>query len=645
MYKRILALAFVFMLAFSPVAAIAAEVDEANNSADKSEALVIESSDEEEASDDKKESDEEEDSGTDSEDANEEDPDLDEEVTASDEEANTREDETSEEAEEEEEKISTFATADEDLDLSEVFGNASGNIEYDIEKGYYVLDLRAGFTTFTSGQDIENKWVAFALPNGVKVADDLPNGVVSIFIAGKTGLAVKVPNIQGIGGETVNKKIPLTGQVDDNDPVYNTYMVNVDTEANGYEEIGELRGQREIDFSVMEENPSIDLTGSITGETKFDRSKEKVYYLLDVTVKAENDAYENLSDDLYVAFELPEGVAVLNNDDTPADLKTIRLGDNTGVALKLPKLGKGGGSQEITYSIPVIGMSDAVVQSEAINLYTFTQDNRYHNIGQFPGSIAVDFSGMDEAWYFDIKNEVITDYPGVNGNQKGFRFNYTTKNLTLDDVDEVVMEFVVPSGITIEKPQYIGGSVDVDWDGNVATVTLGDLRGGSGYYGYFTAVGTTNKSISELKDTEVTVTLFRDGETEVITLSSPFVEGAFDENDFDPIPGNGDGGIDDDDGTGNGDAGTGDDDETGDGDGGTGGTNGDGNQGNEEEEDGVTVEVEDGDDSVVDAETAASEDNELPKTATNTFTMMLFGSILILAGGSFAFVRKFATNK
>src|SRR5690625_2420891 len=107
---------------------------------------------------------------------------------------------------------------------------------------------------------------------------------------------------------------------------------------------------------------------------------------------------------------------------------------------------------------------------------------------------------MNEAWYFDVKNEVITDYPGVNDDQKGFRFNYTTKNLTLDDVDEVVMEFVVPEGITIEKPQYIGGGVDIDWNGNVATVTLGDLRGGSGYYGYFTAVGTTSKSINELLD-------------------------------------------------------------------------------------------------------------------------------------------------
>src|SRR5690625_4491392 len=165
------------------------------------------------------------------------------------------------------------------------------------------------------------------------------------------------------------------------------------------------------------------------------------------------------------------------------------------------------------------------------------------------------------------------------------------KNLTIDDVDEVVMEFVVPDGITIEKPQYIGSGVDIDWNGNVATVTLGDLRGGAGYYGYFTAVGTTTKSISELLDTEVTVTLYRDGEEEVITLSAPFVEGAYDENDFDTPPGNEDDDEgEEDDGTTDPGDGSDDDDQGPGGDngqGGNGGTNGDNNQGGNDETDGT----------------------------------------------------------
>src|SRR5690625_2955078 len=409
------------------------------------------------------------------------------------------------------------------------------------------------------------------------------------------------------------------------------YLLYVDTEAEQYEEIGEISSQRGIDFSVMEENPSIDLSGSINGEAKFDSSEDKVYYLLDVTVNAENSMSNDI-EDLYVAFDLPEDVQMLNNDDTPDNVESLNVDGSTAVALKLPTLEEGDNA-EVTYSIPVIGMSNEVVQSDTINLYTIA-DSGYNHVGQFPGNISVDFTNMDQAWYFDVKNEVITDYPGVNDNQKGFRFNYTTRNLTLDDVDEVVMEFVVPNDIEIEKPQYIGGStVDIDWNGNTATVTLGNLRGAEGYYGYFTAVGNTTKSIEELKDTEVTVTLYRDGNEEVLTLTSPFVEGEYDENDFDapeepqdptpedptpkdPTPGEGDG----------------------DGDNG----NGSGEEGSDDNDDETTVEVEDGDDTVVDEETTTTSggDDELPKTATNTFTMMLIGAVLLLVGGSTVFIRR-----
>src|SRR5690625_3415730 len=501
MYKRILVLSFVFMLAFSPISAIAAEVDETNDRAENEE---VESTSDEDSNEEEESEDREGEANNNSveeADEPEEEPEAEQEETGETEEesdANTEEVEA-------EEEISTLATDDEDLNLKDIHGTANGDIEFDISSGSYKLELQAGLSNYASNQDIENKWVGFAIPNGVNVVGELPSGVVRIQIAGKNGLAVKVPNIRGIGGENVYHDIHLTGEVDDNDPVLNMFLLNVDTEAGQYESIGEISGQRGIDFSVMETDPSIDMTGSITGETKFDSSQEKVYYLLDVTVNAENNTANDL-EDMYVAFDLPDSVQMLNNEDTPEEARPISLDGGTAIALKLPTLEEGSDNQTITYSIPVIGMSDEVVQSDTINLYTFSESG-YNEAGQFPGSITVDFSGMNEPWYFDVKNEVITDYPGVNDNQKGFRFNYTTKNLTLDDVDEVVMEFVVPDGITIEKPQYIGSGVDIDWNGNVATVTLGDLRGGAGYYGYFTAVGTTSKSISELLDTEVTVTL------------------------------------------------------------------------------------------------------------------------------------------
>src|SRR5690625_737336 len=475
MYKRILVLSFVFMLAFSPVAAVAAEVDEEKDNANQSEEVESTDSDEEES---------EESEGTaaeavegneevvEDEESEESDIEADTSEEATEEETDEAEDATTEEETEEvdEEEISTFATEDEDLILGDILGTANGDIEFDITSGNYVLDLQAGLTNVTNGQDIEDKWVGFAIPNGVDVVGELPSGVVPIFIAGKSGLAVKVPNIQGIGSENVYHDIQLTGEVDDNDPVLDLYLLNVDTEANQYEEIGEISSQRDIDFSVMEADPTIDLSGSITGETKFDSSQDKVYYLLDVTVNAENNTANDL-EDMYVAFDLPDSVQMLNNEDTPEEARPISVDGGTAIALKLPTLEEGSDNQTITYSIPVIGMSDEVVQSETSNLYTFGERS-YNEVGQFPGSISVDFSGMNEPWYFDVKNEVITDYPGVNDNQKGFRFNYTTKDLTLDDVDDVVVEFVVRDGIKIDDPQDVRSGVDSAWNGKVATVGL-----------------------------------------------------------------------------------------------------------------------------------------------------------------------------
>src|SRR5699024_5290441 len=303
MYKRILVLSFVFMLAFSPMSAIAAEVDEANDRPENEEVDSPEATsgeDEEEASEEG--TDDEADTESEADESGEE-PEAEQETGET---VEVESDANTEEVEAEEE-ISTLATDDEDLNLKDIHGTANGDIEYDITSGNYVLGLQAGLSNYAGNQDIENKWVGFAIPNGVNVVGELPSGVVRIQIAGKNGLAVKVPNIRGIGGENVYHDIHLTGEVDDNSPVLNMYLLNVDTEAEQYEEIGEISSQRGIDFSVMEENPSIDLSGSINGEAKFDSSEDKVYYLLDVTVNAENSMSNDI-EDLYVAFDLPEDV-------------------------------------------------------------------------------------------------------------------------------------------------------------------------------------------------------------------------------------------------------------------------------------------------------------------------------------------------
>src|SRR5699024_3761729 len=185
-------------LAFSPVAAIAAEVNEANNDANENEEVESTHSDEvEESTEDGSaviEADEVE--------GNEEDTIEIEELEDADPvaEENNNEEATEEEAGEEdnaaetveadeEEEISTLATADEDLNLGDIWGTANGDITFDIASGNYILELQAGLSNYTNSQDIVNKWVGFAIPNGVRVVGELPSGVVQIFIAGKSGLA------------------------------------------------------------------------------------------------------------------------------------------------------------------------------------------------------------------------------------------------------------------------------------------------------------------------------------------------------------------------------------------------------------------------------------------------------------------------
>ena len=152
-------------------------------------------------------------------------------------------------------------TADEDLNLGEIYGAANqrgdeDGIWYDSEKGYFILDLQAGLTNFDSSQDLDEKWIAFAIPDGVSVpdVDDIPRGVVVVSLPdGHTGVAVKVPNLKGLSDENVYMELPLIGEPDDNDPNENLYLYNVDGNEESAELIGEIKSTRNIDFSVMAE--------------------------------------------------------------------------------------------------------------------------------------------------------------------------------------------------------------------------------------------------------------------------------------------------------------------------------------------------------------------------------------------------------
>ncbi|MCT1577150.1 LPXTG cell wall anchor domain-containing protein [Oceanobacillus kimchii] len=563
---------------------------------------------------------------------------------------NEEDDSDEQDQENDSEEAEEIVEVQEELNLNDVHGSANGDITFDINKGHYVLDLQAGITNFHTNQEINDKWVAFTLPDGVSVPNgELPNGVMGVFIAGKTGLAVKMPDIGPSSSEHVYLDIPLTGVDNDNDPHYNTYLLDIDVEANNYTEIGQLQGQRDIDFSVMEETPSIELKGSIHGDTEYDR--ENTYHFLNLTVDVTNEGYEE-ANDIYIGFELPKDVMIINDENTPDNITILSRDEKREVVLKLPNLSKDV-QENITYNIPVIGVSDKVVESNTITAFR-VYDNSYSVIGEFEGQINVDFSNMDLEWHFDAIGEIISNYPGTTGNEVGFRFNYDIRNLNLDDVEGVEIKFEVPDGIEILEPEYIGGiGVDVDWNGNTAIVNINDLSGTGGYEGYFTAIGVTNLSIEQLREIEITVTLYRDGDTVVETLRVPFELGQYDNDPIDPEdpedpnnPGPGD----DDDNTDPGNQNPGDNNDNGsDND----GANNDSNNGTDDNVDNGSGTISnnddnnkgsDGKDSGTNSSTGSSDNSSnggnLPDTATNLYNLLFIGSLLILTGGSFMLIRK-----
>lgn len=466
-----------------------------------------------------------------------------------------------EDDQEENEKEEDNGNDDEDLNLKEIHGTANGDIAYDFNKGYYVLHLQAGLSNYTNTQDVNKKWVAFALPNGVAIPDvgDVPSGILPVQLNdGGTGVAVKVPDVKGIGNQTIFLDIPLQGVPEDNDPNNNLYLLNVDGNAGTYEEIGQIKSQRDIDFSVMDDNPQLDLHGSIDGKATF--NNEKGYYVLDVTVKAQNQTDSSV-DELYAGFEIPEGVRVLNNDNTPANIQPIQLEDGSNaVAVKLPKI-TSDDKQEVSYQIPIIGVSDEKMEASTINAYKI-ENNSYHPVGQYEGTISVDFSEMTEQWEFDAKSQIVKDFPGLDNNQFGLNFAFNASNLTIDNIDKVKVEFNVPEDITVHEPdEYtqgnvpdalddflsdggLGGDLDIEWDGNTAIIHLDSIDGAAGYEGFFSAIGESTKALSELEGINVQVTLYQNGNEVVEEIDVPFEIVSYEGDGKDP----GDGEDDKDDG-------------------------------------------------------------------------------------------------
>lgn len=525
----------------------------------------------------------------------------------------------------------------EDVNLQGMTGNVTGDVTYDVQKGYYVLDVDASLEKQSHTEDVDEKWLAFALPEGVDVVvEDMPEGIVFVGLPnGHTGLAMKVPN-QGNNHRSMTYHIPLVGEGSASHPHEAIYLMDIDVKAYTYENLGQLNGQREIDFSVMESEPALDLQGVITGETTY--VDEKGYYILDVQATAQNHTNQPVND-LYAGFRLPESVAVLQNDDTPEDISVIDKEDGTQeVALKLSSLDAGEEDQQ-TYAIPLLGKATENIKASTIPVYTISEGS-FQSVGHFVGQVTIDLTNMSEEWAFDAESKLTIGKPDFNDNAFELYFGFKVINLLLDDVEQVNLEFKVPDGLNIREPNYEDGTVsgenvDIVWNGNTASADLHTVSGIGGYEGEFTAFGESTVHVNDLEGLIAHVTLYQEDSEKVAALELPIEVVTYGEERLErssDVDKQGDSNQSDEDGQLN--------------DGGKSSTNDRSDNGNQSGDIDPSV-VQSGqsdrsgdDDQVTKVDKSDSNGSTLPNTAINMYTLFLIGALLIIGGSALNLFRK-----
>src|SRR5699024_8422831 len=235
------------------------------------------------------------------------------------------------------------------------------DIVFDYSKGLYKLQGQFGMTNFSTTESFDDPWVAFALPAGVDVAEELPSGVELVNVEGEFYIAVKLSNVDESGSASRFEDIYLIGDGYEANPNYSLYLAEYTDQ--GFVFHGELKSERKIDFDVMDGIPEYNLDGNLSGSTSFDADNRN--YTLSITGEVTNNEDVDI-EDVYVSFALPEDVRVLDNDE---DINLLTMEDGTTeLAIKLSKL-VAGETTDINLDIPVIGKTDEVVETTEINLY------------------------------------------------------------------------------------------------------------------------------------------------------------------------------------------------------------------------------------------------------------------------------------
>lgn len=279
------------------------------------------------------------------------------------------------------------------------------------------------------------------------------------------------------------------------------------------------------------------MKGSISGQvSSFD--VEKGYYTLSVNVNVTNNSTQAI-ENIYAGLDIPEDIMILATDETPDGIEIL---DDEGVgnvlAVSLDKI-SAGETKNVSLDIPVIGKTTGEGLTNSVNIYRI--DGTFDPIGPISGTSNLDYGSMNQAMYFDGKAQAVTDFPGLADNQFGMQFGFKLQNLTLENVDNVNIEFIVPKGVKIHEPDgykegdtpdalddFLGGgdlglgttSLDLDWNGNTATVDIGAVESGTMFQGFFSAIGESAQSLNAIKELKVKITL-TSGDVVVEEITTP----------------------------------------------------------------------------------------------------------------------------
>ncbi|MGG3889819.1 hypothetical protein [Metabacillus fastidiosus] len=279
-----------------------------------------------------------------------------------------------------------------------------------------------------------------------------------------------------------------------------------------------------------------DIQGTLSGSISAFNEKEGHYYL-NVKVNITNRSLYDL-EDTYVGFSLPKDIRVLETGD--ASVFELFEGDNgaNNLAIKLPKM-KAGAVKGINVKVPVVGKTSVKAVNSSLELFVISPEG-YVSLGKISGNANVNYANLKEEWHFNGIAQALTDFPGLPKNHFGMQFGFKLQNLTIEKVNNMKVEFIVPNGVKIHKPdQYeeadipealkefvnretgdISEALTINWSGNTAKINIGAVDGGHTYQGFFSAVGESKLSLDVIKGLKVKIIL-NNGSKTVRELTVP----------------------------------------------------------------------------------------------------------------------------